>query len=169
METIFWTQNADINEMNSVYIDGKSSREFSKSEVDAAFQKITQFQLDEDFAYVDFQNVCTKFNLPKNFKFFVDSKRGSLLQATFVERDNYGRPMPFMIWTKSANPKYTIRELITYAAICGKTLDKSNLKCYLKAWKHMNKGATFVGAGIVVLIAILIILIISWLIWNLQN
>ena len=168
MKTIFWTQ-ADINEIDSVYIDGKSSNDFSKSEVDAAFQKISQYQLDDDFAYIDFQNVCKKFNLPKNFKFFVDLKRGSFLQATFVERDSYGRPMPFMIWTESANPQSTIKELISYASICGKTIDKSNLDSYIRAWKRMNRGPVLVSKDILIGIAILIILIITIFLWTLQD
>ena len=56
MKSIFWTQNADVNEENSVYIDGKPSKDYSMSDVDVAFRRISQYQLDDDFAYIDFQS-----------------------------------------------------------------------------------------------------------------
>lgn len=168
MKSIFWTQNADINEPNSVYIDGKSHSSYSKEETDSAFDKISKYQLDEDFAYINFQDVCKRYNLPRNFKLFVDIKRGSFLQATFNERDDYGRPMPFMIWVDNANPRKLIKELSAYSKLCGKTIDESSIKNYLKAWNDLNRRPLAFGWFVVIVVTVLIILTIV-LLWKLQS
>lgn len=168
MKSIFWTQNADINEPNSVYIDGKSNNSCSQEEIDNAFDMISRYQLEEDFAYTNFQDVCKKYNLPRNFKFFVDIKRGSFLQATFNEKDNYGRPMPFMIWVDNANPRRLIKELTAYSELCGKTIDKSSISNYLKAWKDQNRRPLAFGWFIVGIVVIILLLAIA-LLWKLQS
>lgn len=168
MKSIFWTQNADINEPNSVYIDGQSDKSYSQEEVDNAFDKISKYQLDEDFAYTNFQDVCKKYNLPRNFKFFVDIKRGSFLQATFIEKDDYGRPMPFMIWVDNANPRSLIKELTAYSQLCGKTIEESSISNYLKAWKDQNRRSLAFSWLIVGLVVIILILTIV-LLWKLQS
>lgn len=168
MKSIFWTQNADINEPNSVYIDGKSHNSYSKEEIDCAFDKISKYQLDEDFAYTNFQDLCKKYNLPRNFKFFVDIKRGSFLQATFNEKDDYGRPMPFMVWVDGANPRGLIKELKAYSELCGKTIDESNISNYLKAWKDLHRKPLAFGWFILGIVVIILILAIVF-IWKSQN
>lgn len=170
MKSIFWTQNADINEPNSVYIDGKSQSSYSTEEIDYAFDKISKYQLDEDFAYTNFQDVCKKYDLPRNFKFFVDIKRGSFLQATFNEKDDYGRPMPFMIWGDNANPHNLIRELSIYSQLCGKTINETSLLNYVKAWKDINRKPLVFGRLIAIAIFIIVIIILTIaLLWKLLN
>ena len=93
-------------------------------------------------------------------------KRGTFLQATFLEKDDYGRPMPFMVWTDSANPQSAVKELVLYSKMCGKSLDKSDLNNYLKAWNHMNRRYNAVKWIIISLVVIIIFLIIAWLLWN---
>ncbi len=168
MKSIFWTQNADINESNSVYIDGKSHDSYSKEDIDNAFDKISKYQLDEDFAFTNFQDVCKKYNLPRNFKFFVDVKRGSFLQATFNEKDDYGRPMPFMIWVDNADPRSLIKELRVYSQICGKTIEESSINNYLKAWKDLNRKPLAFGWLLVVLVITILILTIA-ILWKFQS
>ena len=168
MKSIFWTQNADINEPNPVYIDGKSQDSYSKEEIDYAFEKISKYQLNEDFAYINFQDVCKKYNLPRNFKIFADIKCGSFLQATFNEKDDYGRPMPFMIWIDSANPRTLINELKIYSQLCGKTIEETSINNYLKAWKDLNRKPLTFGWLLVGLFVIILILAIV-LLWKLQS
>ena len=166
MKSIFWTQNAGVNENNSLYIDGRPSKDYTTSEVDAAFSLISKYQLDDAIAFVDFKEVCKKYNLPRNFKFFADLKRGTFLQAAFVEKDDYGRPMPFMVWIDSVNPHKIVKELTSYAAMSGKTVDKSDLNNYIKAWKYMNRKPYALAKIIIALVIVLLLLIIAWIVWN---
>jgi hypothetical protein len=158
MENILYTQNESANQKNSIIVNGEFYSEMSTGIASDALRLINK-KSGEKGKWVWLIEQLKDYGIikSKNFKFAKDSS-GILIKACFQEKDELGRNMTFLFYTKSTDINEACQILNNYAA-------KIKRDCFeneLKILPYLSDK--FIYGGILSSITLLILII-----WKIAN
>ena len=152
MDTILYTQNESGTIKNTLVVDGERFEEMTSGVASEAFKFINK-KSGEDGDFVWLISQLKKYGkIPsKNFKYKKDNL-GIFIKGCFQEKDELGRNMPYLFYTKSTSINEACLKLKEYA-------NRLNRKCFESEISILENISKFVVMGICVSIILLIILL----------
>ena len=152
MDTILYTQNESGTIKNTFVVDGERFEEMTSGVASEAFKFINK-KSGEDGDFVWLISQLKKYGkIPsKNFKYKKDNL-GIFIKGCFQEKDELGRNMPYLFYTKSTSINEACLKLKEYA-------NRLNRTCFESEISILENISKFVVMGICVSIILLIILL----------
>ena len=152
MDTILYTQNESGTIKNTLVVDGERFDEMTSGVASEAFKFINK-KSGEDGDFVWLISQLKKYGkIPsKNFKYKKDNL-GIFIKGCFQEKDELGRNMPYLFYTKSTSINEACLKLKEYA-------NRLNRTCFESEISILENISKFVVMGICVSIILLIILL----------
>lgn len=165
MKSIVWIQSKTPSDSNVLVIDGSYSKYDSlegQNEAIAFLQDLKHTKrLDSFISDVFLYYIIKKYQLPSNFKVYRNFK-SVYIQAAISETDQYGRQLPFIIWNSNTDFNLALDMVVESSEKSNYSFTSKLINNYKKAFKAINNYILLES-----LIAIVIVLIISFAIWNL--
>lgn len=152
MDTILYTQNESGTIKNTLVVDGERFEEMTSGVASEAFKFINK-KSGEDGDFVWLISQLKKYGkIPsKNFKYKKDNL-GIFIKGCFQEKDELGRNMPYLFYTKSTSINEACLKLKEYA-------NRLNRTCFESEISILENISIFFVMGISVSIILLIILL----------
>lgn len=128
MNNILYTQNESTNQKNSIIVDGKLYSDMSTGIASEAFRLVNNksSKNGDRLWLIEKLKDCGKIK-SRNFKFVRDSS-GILIKACFQEKDELGRNMPFIFYTKTTDINEACQILRHYAIKIKRACFENELK-----------------------------------------
>ena len=170
METILWTQNETPDAKETFVIDGNISAYEGSVLQDEAFARLLAAREHKSKFFAEgikiMQEKHPDLHLSENLQCYQSSK-GTLIQASYNEKDESGRRMPYIFFANTVDWK-------TISRLLGENSQKINRTCYAKdlealeslSEKLSKKKRTVIWGSIVSSTILLITLVIVILLWN---
>lgn len=153
MDTILYTQNESGTIKNTLVVDGERFEEITSGLASEAFKFINKKSGENgDFVWLIGQlKKCGKIP-SKNLQFKKD-KVGIFIKGSFQEKDELGRNMPYLFYTKTTNMNEACLKLKEYANSLNRTYFESEISILENISKYVVMGIS---------ISIILLIILLW-------
>lgn len=119
---IFWTQNQNPNEPNTLIIDGAMDQYKGLPEQEEAMAKLNELkEWGCDPAITEDRGEGKKFN--PWFNMAIKAGEGIIIRSCFKNKDDVGILIPYMYFSSKASAKSAIEDLKQYSSMVNRTLD----------------------------------------------
>lgn len=119
---IFWTQNQNPNEPNTLIIDGAMDQYKGLPEQEEAMAKLNELkEWGCDPAITEDRGEGKKFN--PWFNMAIKAGEGIIIRSCFKNKDDAGNLIPYMYFSSKASAKSAIEDLKQYSSMVNRALD----------------------------------------------
>lgn len=153
MNTILYTQNKSATQKNTIVVNGEVFHNFDDEIANCAFHYIMK-KSEKEERWNWLIKILINKGIIKSTKFkYIKDADGILIRSNFNEKDELGRYMPFLFFTKEKKLSSVNKSLKAYSKLLNRTHDEEEILGLDKAIKITLYGGISIG---IILLSIII-------------